>query len=236
LRRDRLFSLAEINHLVVNASMVTPKVGRTDKNIWLQITLEQLIDAITILGDCMEQLGVESWRLSVQIDSSSSLWRSVIDRLSLDHSEATRLSLYKIWHSNRHGIVQLTEQMIRDDNEKGNHRHVAAEVEMSVSKADEVVLTPDLSLPLSQRPNTRGNQVESTSTEKIHCWVMNETSFVLTSLEWKEAFSGTHQKLKNGWTDIFYRQLVASGIKCSLFFIRSRVKKGIRREACSLFW
>jgi hypothetical protein len=134
--------------------------------------------------------------LSVQIDSSSSLWQSVIDRLSLDHSEATRLSLYKIWYSNRHGIVQLTQQKIRDDNEEGNHRHVAAETEMPVSKADEVISTPDRSLPLPRRPNTRGNQVESTSTENIDCWVMNETSFVLTSLEWKEAFSRTHQKIE----------------------------------------
>jgi hypothetical protein len=73
LRRDRLFSLVEINHLVVNASMVNPKVGGTGKNIWLQITLEQLVDAIAMLGDRIEQLGVESWRLSVQSDSSSSL-------------------------------------------------------------------------------------------------------------------------------------------------------------------
>jgi hypothetical protein len=93
LRRDRLFSLVEINHLVVYATMVNPKVGRTGKIIWLQITLEQLVDAIAKLGDHMEQLTVESWRLSVQSDSSSSLWHAVIDRLSLDRSEAMRLSL-----------------------------------------------------------------------------------------------------------------------------------------------
>jgi hypothetical protein len=68
LRRDRLFPLVEINHLVVYASMVNPKVGRTGKNISLKITLEQMVNAITTLDDRMKQFGVEAWRLSVQSD------------------------------------------------------------------------------------------------------------------------------------------------------------------------
>jgi hypothetical protein len=143
LRRDRLFPLVEINHLVVYVSMVNPKVGRTGKNIWLQITLEQMVNAIATLSDHIEQLNVESCRLSVQSDSSNSLWHAVIDKLPSDHSEATRLSL-QIWHSNRHGIVQLTGQKIRYDYGKGNDRYVAAETEMPVLKTDGVILSPDL--------------------------------------------------------------------------------------------
>jgi hypothetical protein len=54
LCRDQLFSLCEINHLVFYANMVNAKVGRTGKNIWLQITLKQLVDAIATLGDSVE--------------------------------------------------------------------------------------------------------------------------------------------------------------------------------------
>jgi hypothetical protein len=68
LRRDRLFLLVEISHLVVYATMANLKVRRTGKNIWLQITLEQMINAIATLGDRIEQFGVKSWKSSVQSD------------------------------------------------------------------------------------------------------------------------------------------------------------------------
>jgi hypothetical protein len=116
----------------------------------------------------------------------------------MNHSGATCLSLYKIWHSNRHGIIQLTEQKIRENCRKGNSRYADVEVENPVSKTGGVMSTSDLSLPLPQLANTRGNQVESMSTGKSDCWVMNEASFFLTSLEWKEASSRTHQKVKHG--------------------------------------
>jgi 2-phospho-L-lactate guanylyltransferase (CobY/MobA/RfbA family) len=57
----------------------------------------------------------------------------------------------QIWHLNYHGIFQVTEQKIREDNEKGNDGHVAAIAEMSVSKTNVVILTADLPLPLPQR-------------------------------------------------------------------------------------
>jgi hypothetical protein len=112
------------------------------------------------LPRCVIVLNYSMWRLSVQTDSSSSLWHAFIDKLLLDHTEATRFSLCKIWHSNRQGIVHLTEQKIREKGRKGNNSYVDVKVEIPVSKTDGVILTPDLSLLLPQRPNTRGNQVK----------------------------------------------------------------------------
>ncbi|CAF1932376.1 unnamed protein product [Rotaria magnacalcarata] len=80
------------------------------KNIWSRITLEKLVDAISILGSRSNQLQDEGWQLNIKTRSSNSLWYEVIQALQLDHDEQTRLACYKLWHCNRHVIRELVEE------------------------------------------------------------------------------------------------------------------------------
>jgi hypothetical protein len=210
----------------------------TGKNIWSRITLENLVDAIASLGDRIEELGTETWRLNAETKSSSSVWGEVINKLQLNHSEATRQSLYKIWHSNRHKIVELTKQkvsVVGRNKSDGNDGGINRIEDSSVPERNNINLMPDPSLPLPERPKTRANQKENAGINNTQSSVIKEISFVLTANEWKNVFSCTHQKLKEGWTDIFYRKLTSSGVQCSVSFSKSYIKKGKRKHACQFF-
>lgn len=81
------------------------------KTIWSDVTLDELVNAIASLGDDVQRLKKETWRLTAKTNTSSSLWYQVISRCTrLKHNLQTRTSLYKIWLGNRHEIQQLVEK------------------------------------------------------------------------------------------------------------------------------
>jgi len=218
--------------------MTNPNSGNADKGIWSRVTLDQLADAITSLGDRTEQLGDETWRFNTQTRSPSSLWGEVINKIQLDHNEATRHSLYKIWRSNRYKIVELVEQKVsvinRNEND-GNDGAFDRTEESSVPESNNKNLIPDSSLPLPQRPNTRTNEKENINDNNTQNRLIGEESFTLTASEWKEVFSHTHQKMKENWTFIFNNKLVSSGVKCAVRFKTPYIKQGLRKQACQFF-
>ena len=63
-------------------------------------------------------------------------------------------------------------------------------------------------LPLPQRPNTRDKCKESPNIDRNPNLITNENSFVLSTSEWKAAFSRTQKKMNDGWTKIMYNKLI----------------------------
>lgn len=218
--------------------MTDPNSGNTNTGIWSRVTFDQLVDAITSLGDRSAQLKHETWRFNTKTRSPSSLWAEVINKVQLDHSEATRHSLYKIWRSNRFKIVELVEQKVSVNNgneNDGNDGAFDRIEESSVPESNNKKLIPDSSLPLPQRPTTRTNEKENINDSNSQNRLIGEESFTLTGSQWKEVFSHTHQKMKENWTFIFNNKLVSSGVKCAVRFKTPYIKKGRRKQACQFF-
>ncbi|CAF3432704.1 unnamed protein product [Rotaria socialis] len=203
------------------------------KNIWSRISLDELVSAIASLENYTDQLKDESWRLNAKNKSSSSLWGKVIDKLQLDHSETTRQALYKIWRSESHDIRKLVERKkiaINSDDDNG----ASAGDPKNLEKKN-VILHSDPSLPLPSAPNTRLKIKENGDHQIGEFSIIREASLVFTPSEWKDSYSMTHQKVKPGWTDMFYRKLISCGVKCSLRFKTPYIKKGTRKRACNFF-
>ena len=210
----------------------------TGKNIWSLITIEQLVSAIASLGDNINQLEHETWRLRADTELPTSLWAEVIRKLKIDHNEKIRHSLYNIWYLERHDIRKLVKKEIK---RKSNHKNdgnrcVMNEMdEESVLEKNNSKLVLHLSLPIPQRPITRANQEEIVN-ENTESLTINKMTIVLTASEWKAAFSCSCQKMNPGWTNILYNKLKLSGIKCAVKFGRSHIIKGKRKRVCKKFW
>ena len=78
------------------------------KDIWSLITKEQLAVAIASLGDRINQLQHETWRLNDETRLPTSLWAEVIENLKIDHTAKMSNSLYKIWRLDRREIHLLS--------------------------------------------------------------------------------------------------------------------------------
>lgn len=213
--------------------------GTKGKDIWSLITIEQLATAISSLGDRINQLNEETWRLNIETRLSTSLWAQIIEKLKIDHNEKIRHSLYNIWHLKRRGIDKLVEKETMKMGSREN-----AEDDVELGKVEEASFTeknipklpPNLSLPLPQRPNTRTNQSKNVDDNGNQNSAITEISFTLTASEWKAAFSRTHQKMNDAWRKIFSDKLESCGITCAASFRRSHVKKGKRKQQCIHFW
>jgi hypothetical protein len=209
------------------------------KDIWSLITVEQLAAAIASLGDRIDQLQHETWRLNDETRLPNSLWGEVIGKLKIDHNEKMRKSLHKIWYLGRRDIKKLVKKEVKIIKTHKNDRDdgdVDGTEEVSVTERNNSNLIPDLSLPLPQRPNTRAVKAKNINNNDNQSSTIHEISFVLTPSEWKAAFSRTHQKMKDDWTDLFYEKLTSSGIKCPVSFRKANIKKGKRKQACQFFW
>jgi hypothetical protein len=68
--------------------------NETGKNIWSLITMEQLVTAIASLGDRVDVLQDESWRIKDDTELQSSLWAEVIRELKIHHTEKIRHSVF----------------------------------------------------------------------------------------------------------------------------------------------
>jgi len=155
--------------------MTGSKSKKKGKNIWSRITLDELATAIASLGNRTDQLKDETWRLNHKTRSLRSLWGEVIDNLGLDHSQATRQALYKIWRSDRHKISGLVEEKKRtiNINEKDGD-----DGSVSVTEVENSVLVADPSLPLPQRSNTRASEKENDNDNSNQSSVETEISVV----------------------------------------------------------
>ena len=121
------------------------------KDIWSLLTLEQLAAAIASLGDRVNQLKNETWRLNRTTRLSTSLWTQVIEKLKIDHNEKIRHSLYKIWHLKRNEIDQLVEKKskaIGRNKDDGDNGDIDEAEETSFTEESIPNLPPDPSLPL----------------------------------------------------------------------------------------
>jgi hypothetical protein len=214
--------------------MANSNSGEKGKNIWSRITVKQFVAAVASLGDRVNRLKGETWRLNDTTRSSHSLWGEVIDNLKLDHSELTRLALYKIWHCDRHGVLSLVENMtgsIRQSRNDEDDGHISVPNEINS------VLLPDPSLPLPRRPVTRAHLEEDADNNSDKKSFVGEISIVFSVSEWKSVFSRTSQKMKDDWTKTFSVKLTlpGTGIKCSLKFTTPSFKKGKRKRNCRDF-
>ena len=208
-------------------------------NIWSLITVEQLAADIASLGDRINQLNNETWRLNAETKLPSSLWAQVIEKLNIEHTEKIRHSLYKIWHLKRQNIDKLVKKELRMKNRNisGGHDGDIDEIEeASVVQENNLELLPDPSMPLPEQPNTRFNQAKTLDDNNDKDSITSETSFILGPSEWKAAFSFTRKTLNEGWTDIFFDKLTSCGITCSFSFYRAHVKEGKRKIVCEYFW
>lgn len=162
------------------------------KNIWSRILFQQYVDAVASLGDRVDILEKEGWRLNDKTRLNS-LCGEVIDYLKLDHSEATRASLYKIWLNDTHKVKRLVDEKLGRVNQNANNDN-----QSSVSNRTNTELLPELSLPLAQPPLTRGHEKNENSTENHgEKSFIGQISIVFSTTEWKDAFSRTHQKMKD---------------------------------------
>ncbi|CAF3959946.1 unnamed protein product [Rotaria sp. Silwood1] len=219
--------------------MTESNVNNTRKDIWSLISLDDLVTAIISLGERMNLLNDDSWRLNKSGKSSSSCWSEVIRKLKLDDDEKTRHSLYNIWHLKRHRIRELVDEkkkkkMMEMKEEDSNDRNEAENC--SIGKKIIATLPSEPSLPLTEPPSTRAYQkaVASGTIYQRHCI---RTEFIsLTRNEWKSAYSCTHKKTKSGWTSIFDEKLKFIGHTCSLCFHSPNIPRGKRKRNCSDFW
>ncbi|CAF2927464.1 unnamed protein product [Rotaria sp. Silwood2] len=220
--------------------MTESDVNNTGKDIWSLISLDDLVTAISSLGERTKQLKDDSWRFTHKSKSSSSYWSEVINKLKLDDDEKIRHSLYNIWHSDRHEICKLVEakkkeieieEMKERDSNDGNEAENG-----SIGKKIIATLPSQSSLPLHEPPSTRAYQkaVASGNIYERHCI---RTEFIsLTRNEWKSAYSRTDKKTNTGWTSIFDKKLKSIGNTCSLCFHSPNIPRGIRKRNCSDFW
>lgn len=195
--------------------MVDSNSNNRGKDIWSQISLDVLVNAIASLGNRTEQLHNESWRFSVTIKPSISCWSQIIDELKLSDSEKTRQSLYKIWRSNRHNIRDLVEKRKKEIKSDGIGKDVDDGIEVKesvVAKKMVSALSSEPSLPLLEPPNTRSYQMGNTIGKFMKYRLIKQELISLTRSEWKSAFCRTDKKTKVGWTEIFNRKLHSLGI------------------------
>ena len=228
--------------------MDTSNSNQKGKSILSRISLDQFVAAIVSLGDRANQLVRETWRLNVNTNSPSSLWGEIIDKLELDHSEKTRHALYHLLRSKTHNVGKLVEEKKRtinrdEDDSNMNQREKNGEEDSDINQREEnsvqernnSILLPDPSLPLPQRPNTRGNKTNNDDDKKKKKIIVSEMSVVFTADEWKNAFSRTRQKMKDDWFDIFNDKLKSSGIECVPKFKTPYIKEGKRKRNCRFF-
>jgi hypothetical protein len=209
------------------------------KGIWSVINIQQLTAAIASLGDRVNQLKRETWRLNAETKLPTSLWGQVLENLGINGTERRRQSLYKIWQLKRHNIDKRVESELKRKNKNtidGNNDDISQIEELSVQEDNKSHLPPDPSLPLPKPPNTRGNEAKTVNGNIIERSIVSETSFILTPSEWKNAFSSSQKKLNDGWTKIFSEKLESCGITCSVSFYRAHVKGGKRKRRCQYFW
>ncbi|CAF3331402.1 unnamed protein product [Rotaria socialis] len=220
--------------------MAESNVDDTGKDIWSLISLDKLATAISSLGERIDQLKDDSWRLSEKTKSSSSCWSEVINGLKLDDNEKNRHTLYKVWHGNRHKIHALVDEKkseikINKIKEQEGYENNST-CNNSVSEKVIAPLHSEPSLPLPEPRNTRTYQKAITSGNfyERHCI---KTEFIsLTRIEWKDTYSRTHKKTMPGWTRIFNEKLRSIGNTCSLRFHSACIPSGVRKHNCSDFW
>ncbi|CAF1061575.1 unnamed protein product, partial [Didymodactylos carnosus] len=162
-------------------------------------TLFLMVPGIASLEHRTSLLDTETWRLNAVTGLHRSVWGELIDLLKLDHSETTRQSLYKLWHLNRHNICQLVEEKkrgITGSECDGNDVDIDRTEGFSVLARNNSSLHSNPSLPVPQGPNTRARKQETADDVKTFSADVSETSFVLTPIEWKNAFSRFQPELK----------------------------------------
>ncbi|CAF1462902.1 unnamed protein product [Adineta steineri] len=226
-------------------------------NLWSLISVEQLSTAIASLGNHVNQLKKETWRLNKETKLPTSLWAQVIEKLliyrneklnsdnnkksklEIDHNEDFRKSLYNVWYSKRQDIDKLVENKLKKNGKDGAHGDNGYDDEIDkISSIEKSIpnLLAEVSLPLPQKPNTRAEKSKDEFDNGTENSINNEISISLSTSEWKAAFSCTRQKMNAGWTTLFYNKLKSSGITCAVAFKKSHVKKGKRKHKCDNFW
>lgn len=206
-------------------------------SILSKISLDRFASVVASLGDRIEQLRKETWRLNSKTQVSSSLWKEVTDELELTHDEKTRHALYHLLRSAAHGTSKLIEEKRTSNQGEKDEDDLGTRIDTDrrPARKNDSTLLPVPSLPLPKRPVTRATQQEDADKNDASNSIINDTSFVFNPIEWKDVFSATHQKMKKDWTDIFYKKMTALGIKCPVKFKTPYIKKGKRKRNCRFF-
>jgi hypothetical protein len=215
-----------------STAMSDSSTANTKIDIWSRITLKQLVPALVALGDRINELKTETWRLNRKTRAPGSVWNQVIASLNLDRSERTRQSLYNIWHKNRHQIKELVSTngdinlgngaSDQDKNSTGNEI-------LSASSGKQLLLNNMTSSPVRVKPK-RNVQKSTERHDIVKSSAPCEYSIAFTSAEWKVAFSRTDRKMKSGWTETFAKKLEASGSVCTPRFSTPSFKNGQRKK------
>ena len=217
----------------------SPSNAKKD-DIWSQIDLSQLTRAIALLGDRVNELHSETWRLNEKTRSTDSVWNELILLLHLDQTEGVRRSLYNIWKRNRHQIRDLvaiqTTNIANDANSDIDEADSASSEIVSVSSRKQLPLQTIVSSPIPVRPTREIRRDNSPSGNRTNETIGIDHSIVFSVAEWKKAYSQTNQKMKEGWTKIFADKLTASGFVCTLQFKSPVFKKGERKKNCRFFF
>ena len=149
-------SLTQVKYFRLYLEMSDSSSKENKRGIWNEITLSQLTKAIASLGDRINKLQSETWRLNKQTRATDSVWNELILSLKLDPTEKTRRSLYNVWNRNRHQIRDLvtmqTTAIANDENsDLGDGDSVSSDV-VSVSSRKQLPLQAIISSPIPVRP------------------------------------------------------------------------------------
>ena len=207
---------------------------KASKNIWSRITLDNLVTVIASLGDRTSDLKEETWRLNSVTESSSSLWREVIDKLQLDHIENTRHALYDQLHAKHRDMDSLINRTRMEQNVKTNGDD-ASYIKKDEEENENFVLSSNPSLPLTQPPRTRAETARTVCSQNEKRPFIKDISLVLTASEWEDAFSRTDQKMKPHWGNLLYKNFRNTDVTCSLRFRTPHIKIGKRKRNCRFF-
>ncbi|CAF3960225.1 unnamed protein product [Rotaria sp. Silwood1] len=197
--------------------------------IWSKISREQFISAVNELGPDKEQLDVETWRLNDFTRSKESVWSRLILKLSLNHTENIRHSLYSFWGRNlkkktndpsKKNQIDSVREDAKSDNEN--------KVESATLHSEIKPLTSNASLPY---PGTR-----SAVEHQLNLPSIIESSFILTSKQWKELYDSSTREMKPGWTQMFFEKVCSCNFHCSLAFKKHHIILEDTRKINSSFF
>lgn len=203
-----------------------------EKTLWDQIDLSQLKTAIVSLGDRIQELNTESWRINGQKQQHNSIWNQLCTLLELEASEKNRRSLYNVWQRNRYQIKEMVEML--PTNNKENMDIIASETN-SVNDKKQTPLEAQVSSPINARSKKSGLRSSSYDKNSVQEDENNERSLLFSAIEWKMVFSRTHQEMKPEWQKVFQNKLKDNGFVCAVNFRIPIFKKGQRKKNCRFF-
>jgi hypothetical protein len=206
----------------------TEKKVEDKRIICNQIKPEQFISAANELEFDENQFNKETWRFNEFTRSNESVWGRLISKFKLNQTENVRHSLYNFWRRNRDEIADNLSKKWMGSAEEGNKSEKEDEVKLSLLNREIKPLTSNASLPY---PRTRFIVQHQSNSPTII-----ESSFILTSKQWRELYDSSTREMKSDWTDVINARVRACHFRCTLVFQKHHIVLENTRKRNSSFF